>query len=374
MQPRLTVPRDTFTDAQITGLIRDDTSITVGRGMELLTRGLSVLDDLTDSLRDGNVQRDSLATLHGSCSFNISRQLSWGNAIVRPYVTISDGIDKARFNLGAYFTSTPQTQMDSNIPTFAVTGYDILHALNNLVGDSFAIQIGESYLAKVEDILVSQGYTQYVIEPTRWGTTAPSPKAWPMDEQTTWLAIVNDLLKAVGYAPIYSDWDGRVVCQQNLSPYERTPEWDYDRGEYTGQLFPGGSITHDYFATPNRWVGIQGNVTDAATVITEGSGKYTYINQNDGETSVTQRGLTVTKVMTLTVADQAALESAVLAQVAIDRVVGSTIDISTSVNPLHWHNDIVSVETRELGTVKAHVTRWSMDIVTGVMQHSWAVL
>lgn len=374
MQPKLAVPRDTFTEAQITGLIRDDTSITIGNGMELIKRDLTVLDDVSEWLRGGSVSRDSLATLHGSMTFDISRQLSWGSAIVRPYMTISNGSIKARFNLGAYFTSTPATKMDANISTFDVTGYDILNGLNSLVGDSFAIQAGESYLAKVEDILLSQGYTKYTIEPTRYGTTAPSPKAWPMDTQTSWLIIVNELLKAVGYAPIYSDWDGRLVCQQHVEPRDRIAEWTYDRGQYTGQLVPGGTITHDYFNTPNRWVGIQGNVTDATTVITEGSGKFTYINQSDGETSVQQRGQTITKVLSFTAADQSALVAAVMAQVAIDRVVGSTIDIDTSANPLHWHNDIVKVETREFGIVNTQVTRWSMDIVTGKMQHSWAVL
>lgn len=374
MQPRITPVRSTFTATQIDALIKTDDGITFGMGMELLDRDLNIIADISDSLRECTVTRDSTAVLHGSCDFSLSQKLSWGRAVVRPYATISNGTIKARFDQGAYFTSTPATVTDSSPTTYAVQGVDILNSLNTLVGDSYALNVGDSYLTAVENILLNQGYTQYTIDPARQDTLAPSAKGWPIDESTTWLTIVNELLAAVGYRSIYSDWYGRLICEALVDVMSAAPEWTYDRGQYTSQMVPGQIITHDYFATPNRWVGIQGSNSDTAAVPVEGAGVFTYVNNNDGETSVVERDQVITRVLTITAADQAALVAAVMSAVSTDKIVGTIIEAQTSGNPLHWHLDVVSVETLELGVVRMRDTRWSMNLLTGAMQHSWAKL
>jgi hypothetical protein len=373
MQPRVTEIRNTLTAAQVEALIKTDASITIGFGMELLDRDLNVLSDVSDSLRECSTSRDNTVSIHGTCSFDIATPLPWGRAIVRPFTTIDNGTVKARFNQGAYFTSTPATKTDRLPRTYSVQGYDILTALNTLVGDSYAIGLGENYLTAVESILLANGYTQYSIDPIRAATTAPAAKGWPLDENTTWLQIVNELLKAVGYRPIYSDWHGRLICESLVNTPDMPPEWYYTRGQFDGQLVPESDIVHDFFATPNRWVGING-ATNTTTSPTEGNGKYTYINANQGETSVNERGQTITKVMTVEAADQAALVAAVMAEVAKDKNVGTTMEARTSSNPLHWHEDVVSVDTLELGITRMQQVRWSLNLRTGEMAHGWAVV
>lgn len=372
MQPRITPVRSGLTVEQVESLIRDDPGITIGRGMELLDRDLNVLDVVTPHLRECSVTRDNTATLHGTAKFTIASKLEWGRAVVRPFITITNGVQTARFNQGAYFTNTPAIKTDRIPATYTVDGYDILNGLNTLVGDSYAINVGESYLTKVEDILLAQGYTQFVIDPARSATTAPAAKGWPLDESTTWLQIVNELLSAVGYRAVYSDWDGKLICQAIVDIPTVAPEWYYTRGEFDGQMIPESDIVHDYFATPNRWVGIQGNA-NATTAPVEGNGVFTYVNENQGETSVSARDQVITRVMTITAADQSALVAAVMAEVSKDRNVATTMAAQTSANPLHWHMDVVSVETVELGIVKMQQVNWTMDLRTGNMAHNWAV-
>lgn len=373
MQPRVTEIRETLTAAQVEALIKTDPAIVVGRGMELLDRHLNVLDDLTPYLRDCTTSRDNLATLHGHASFTLATRLAWGKAVVRPYITISNGLITARFNQGAYTTNTPQHVTDSMPTTYSVEGYDILNALNRLVADSYSVTPGQTYLDAIEAILTNQGYSQYVIDPVRINTVVTAPLSWPIDDQTTWLMIVNKLLHSIGYKKIYSDWHGRLVCEAMTDVVARAPEWVYDRGLYTGQMAPGQVITHDYFDTPNRWVGIQGNVTDTGVTLTEGDGIFTYDNLTNGETSQEARDQVIPRVINVSAVDQAALVSAVMAQVAADSVVSTTMEAQTSVNPLHWHQDVISVDTLEFGTVKMQVGRWSMDLKTGRMSHSWAL-
>lgn len=376
MRPVIDDTRSTLTEAQVIDLIKSDASIEIGRGMELVNRRLEVLDDVSADLRDCTITHDNSATLHSSAQFAIAQRLAWGSSLVRPYVTISNGSLKARFNMGVYFTEAPENEEDRTPATYAVGGYDILKGLNNLVGDSYAVRIGDSYLDAVESIFLNQGYTQYVIDPTRRATLAPAPKAWPIDENTTWLMIVNELLKAVGYKGVYSDWDGRLVCEEFIEPRDRSVEWSYDKGLYTGQLVPGTKVRHDYFITPNRWVGIRNSTQDTTGTVslTEGNGVFTYRNESSGEASIDARGFEQTKVIRVDVADQPALESAVMAEVARDMVIGMNIDASTSCNPLHWHDDVVRVETSTIGIIKVRQSTWSMNLTKGAMSHGWSVL
>lgn len=376
MQPLVNSARTGLTEAQVYALVKTDPAVKIGRGMELVTRNLDVLSDISSDLRECSVSRNNYDTLHGHAQFTLAGKLQWGQAIVRPYMTITNGTITARFNLGAYFTSTPDNVEDQLPATFNVEGYDMLNALNTLVGDSYAINIGDSYLTKIEDILTAQGYTQYAIDPSRRDTVATSARAWPINETTTWLTIVNDLLTAIGYRGIYSDWNGRLICESYLSPAQRSIEWVYDRGLYTSQLVPGTTIVHDYFAAPNRWVGIRSSTQDTTGTATlvEGNGIYTFINATDGETSVEARQQTITKVISVDVADQAALVAAVQSEVARDKAINTTLTANTSANPLHWHFDILSVETTSMGVLKVQETEWSLNLVDGRMSHSWAVI
>ena len=374
MQPLLAGTRATLTEAQVIALIKTDPGMRVGAGMDLLDRDLNVLADLSANVGGGEVGRSNYATLHGNCSVSLSTQLAWGSAIIRPYLLIeSDNLSLTRFNLGAYFTNTPDTVTGVDPTTYSVTGYDILDALNTSVGDSYALSAGTDYLTAIENILLNQGYTRYTIDPVRSGTTLPSDKGWPMADNVTWLSIVNDLLAAIGYRGIYSDWDGQLVCEPYTSPEERAEEWTYDDGEYTSQLGPQQTIAHDFYAAPNKWVGVRSNVIEGSSP-TEGDGIFTYQNDYDGETSVEARNRVIPVRYDFDVADQAALEAAVMRQVISDKKIATTIDADTTPNPLHWHFDILSISTSDIGTVKVQESEWKLSLTGGQMTHKWAVI
>lgn len=374
MQPLLIGPRATLTEQAIIELIQRDSGIRVGGGLELIDRGLNVLANLSNNLEGGEVSRTSYATIHGSCTLAINTQLSWGSAIVRPYILIeSDKHPQTRFNLGAYFTNTPEHVTGVDPVTYAVTGYDILDALDNPVGDSFALAAGTSYLAAVENILESQGYSKFSIDPLRADTTLPNARGWPMSDNVTWLIIINDLLSAIGYRGVYSDWDGFIVCEPYSPPEDRAVEWVYDDGMYTSQLGPQQTVAHDYYKTPNTWIGVRSNIAEGESP-TEGNGIFTYQNLYTGETSVESRQRVVAKRLDIEAADQAALEAAVKRQASADMSVGTYITAETTPNPLHWHFDVVGVATRELGSLRVLCTEWRLPLTGGMMTHNWAVI
>jgi hypothetical protein len=253
MQPSTAAPRGAYTDAQITALIRDTSDVEIAAGLELIDMTLEVETDLTDWLHGGTVTRNSYANLHGAATLELSRELDWGRSVVRPYVTL-DGV---RFNLGAYFADVPSVQAGSDPVIYSISGHDILLALADRIGQAYAVQSGANVLDTIEQLLIQQGFVRYSIDQSASSFVMPSARVWPIDDNTTWLTVVNDLLAAVGYAGVWSDWDGRLRCEQYVSPLARASEWTYAGDGDTSQLSVERVIKRDLFDAPNRWIAVR---------------------------------------------------------------------------------------------------------------------
>jgi hypothetical protein len=375
MQAPTAPPRDGLTAAQVTALIVAAPGITVDFGADLIGMDLLAVDDLSDDLVGGGVERHGYNTLHGSASLAISRELDWGAAIVRLWMTISDGQVSARFNLGAYFTSTPARPMADSPPTFAVACYDILQILDDPVGDAYSVDAGAGYLAAVEDILVGRGVQGYLIDQAAAAKVLPNARTWAMTDTLTWLTIVNDLLSSIGYQGMWSDWDGKLRAQPYQTPSARTSEWTYTADPLLSIHGPDGDVAADFYSTPNRWVFYRSSQTDGAAPV-EGDGIYTFINSDTGKTSVAGRGgRVVSRVVGVDAADQASLVSRAQETIDADMQIGTTVTTPSGPNPLHWHFDRVSVDDPAIGPTAEYLsTDWTLALDTGDMSHVWRSL
>lgn len=376
MQPYVDLPRITKTSAQIVHLIRDAPDLTVSAGLELLDQNLGVLEDITDRLAGGQVQRQSYADLHGAATLAVEGELDWGSAIVRPYMVLTSAGVSARFNLGAYYTNTPVTELGSTPITFAVQGIDILDGLNTPVGEAYSIPSGASYLSTVESILIQEGFTQYVIDTSATNATLPTARAWVIDENTTWLKIVNDLLGSVGYQGIWSDWDGKLRAQPYVTPANRRPEWTYDVVQLTSMVTLQRSLERDFYKVPNRWVFVRSNNVDGTTPVL-GDGLYIATNQSAGPTSIEARGgRVITRVMAIDVADQTSLVAAAQISIDADLKLATKVRLGTSPNPLHWHFDVMTYDDPAVGppTQKALCTSWVLPLDGGNMNQEWTLI
>jgi hypothetical protein len=372
MQP---IARSGLTADQVTSIIRDAPAVQLSAGLELLDMSLNVLADISDDFGGGSVSRSSYDTLHGTASIIISRQLNWANAVIRPYVNLTDGVITARFNEGAYLTSTPVTETGETPITWAVDGYDILHVLNTFVGDAYAVATGTAYLAAAEQILIDQGIKAYTIDQTAAAKVLDAPRVWVLDTQTTWLNVVNDLLAAVGYRGVYSDWDGNLRMEPYVSPTDRSPEFVYDTGLTTSMLAPKATTTRDYFNAPNRWV-FYWSKDPATAPPVEGAGLYTFVNYDYGPTSVNARGRVITATpVQLDAVDQDSLIVQATSLIDADLRLKTTFSVSVFPNPLHWHFDRVLVGGSQLGPIMdVLVSKWtlSFDGVDGTQE--WQLL
>jgi hypothetical protein len=363
-------PRDGFTSSQVMTLIRDEPVIGRDIGLELLDMNLNVIEDISSDFKDGSVSRNSYATLHGNADIQISRELDWGVAIVRPYIKLVGDIE-ARFNLGAYFTNAPNKVVGEIPVTYEVECYDLLHALDTPTGDTYSVQTGRSYLEVIAEILTGQGFTKFIIDQTAASLTVPNTRIWPIGDNVTWLGIVNDLLNAVGYQGIWSDWNGYLRCEKYIRPIERASEFVYDRGIYTTML--GARVVNfDFFFAPNRWVAVRNNDVDGPTPV-EGNGMYTYTNEFDGPTSVQARGnRVITRLLSIDAADQQTLEERAQISIDADTRIVTKYQIETGLNPLHWHFDRITLDDPEIGpSIELISTSWTLPLRGYSMAHEW---
>lgn len=374
MQPLVVPVRDHLTADQVEDLIRVTPTVGFAAGCELLDGlSLGVLEDITADFLGGSVGRGLYNTLHGSASLTIARELPWSSAIVRPYLTMTDGTITARFNQGAYYTQQPKKALGRFPVKYSVACYDILSVLNDLVGDAYAVDEGASYLAAVETILMSRGVQRYSIDQSAAGSVLPTFKSWPMDDKTTWLHIVNDLLGQIGYRGIYSDWDGLLIVEPYLSPRLRGPEWVYDAGPFTS-LIRDMALDRDFYQAPNRWRAFRSNATDEDPPVL-GDGIYEYVNEHVGDTSVDARGRTITKVFGIEAADQAALEAAAQITIDADMTIPTKVPASVFPVPLHWHADVIYLDNPEAGVpTTAQVTSWTLPLNGSAATHEWTLL
>jgi hypothetical protein len=377
MQPPITADRGLTDPDDVEDLIQNAPAVVVSGGLEIVDLGLNVIEDISGDLKGGSITRNSYAVLHASATLAITRELAWGADLVRPYYVISDGARTARFNLGVYHVNTPTWPLHENPPTFDVTGYDMLLRLAQPVGDAYSIAKGANYLAEIENILTSRGYTRYIIDQERAGTVSPSARAWVFDEQITWLTILNDLLAAIGYQGAYQDWDGQIRCEPYVLPIEREAEWTYSDNQYTTMLGTEREIVYDFFDAPNRWVYYRTNLAEGEAPV-EGNGIYTYENTSVGDTSVTARnGLVITRMVGVDVADQAALIAQANIGIQADQHIPTLINIKTAVNPLHWHFDRLFLKDgTKIPASDVQCTEWTIQLPPSLemMDQRWTIL
>lgn len=382
MQPPTDGPRAGFTIPEVQYLIENTASFDTDFGVELIDMDLNILGDVSDYFSAGTIARQNFANIHSIATLSMDQALDWGNTIVRPYMTMTGPVSSVattlttmRFYQGAYFVDSPEEDMAQVPSTFDVTGYDILSILDDSIGDDYSIDKGEGYLTRVEAILQGVGVTRYVIDQDATASVLTSPKVYTLDEDPTWLQVVNDLLAGVGYQGIWTDQNGVFHCGVYRTPTDRAPEWLLTADVSNTLLTQRRKRSRDYYAAPNRWVFYQSNLTETQPV--DGNGRYEYTNETVGETSVEARGgRTITKPpVGVDVADHAALLAYAQRVIDADMQIPTKISQETAPFPLAWHMDKYAVSDPTLGAaINVLGMSWTLNLDGSDMQQEWSVI
>lgn len=345
MQELTAPPRDAYTADQITALITAP-DIAIQQGVDLLDSSDLFVADLSSYLQGGTVSRDCYATVHGSCSLSLTKQLNWGSDRVLPWMIMTSphvpGV-AARFNQGVFIATSPDHPYGDSDPLYAVTGYDKLYLLDQPVGDSVMFGAGNNVLSTVAQLINIYAFTDKItLDGTSSGAVLASDMIWPLDQANpvTYLNIINALLATINYRGLWVDQDGYFRSEPYIDPGSQSPEWLLNVQDAKTNLVNQDRVqTQDTWGVPNWWRFIQ-NGLDIAPV--EGTGQYTYVNTSVGPTSYANRGYYVKKLEFLDAVDQANLQAQATATINADTNVAETWQFNTGPLPLAGHFDIAT--------------------------------
>lgn len=347
-----------LTDVEVALLHADN--VEVSAGLEVLRPDLTVREDISDDLVGGTVTRGLLNTIHGTCSLSITRELVWGNDLVRPTMTLTAGDLSARFPLGVYCLTTPERRFGEEPMTFEVQGQDRLYWLNRPTGRDWFANAGVTYRQALLDTFVAAGVTGVLIEGAAANSVLPKLKSWPRvrdnqsdpDQTTTsvtWLRVVNDLLQAINFRAVWCDENGLYRCEAYRAPKDQPVRFTFSDRDIVGPdarmlqtiLGEDRRVIADVWGVPNKWVAIANNPPDGV-VPTEANGLI-QVRENlyDGPTAQINRSPAEWVAdLSYDAADATALAGLIDRRVASDLAVTTRYEVTVGPFPAAGHADV----------------------------------
>lgn len=353
-------------DPEIVRALLTGDEVEIEAGLELVDSAGRVLEDLSEDLVGGEVVRDNRAVVHGSASLSLSRRLVWGRDRVRPFMRLSNDAVSARFNLGVYVMTTPETVHGEDPETYEVECFDLLHLLQDGPGDTYVLEPPSSgppltYIDAVNQVLTDSGVGAPVrLDGTLQSTPIVVPMVWALTEEpVSWLRIVNDLLAEINYRGLWASPEGVLRSAPYADPATRPEEWTFDTTDQEAVLLSEDrKITEDLFDAPNHWRFVRKGMT---TEPVEGDGVYTVVNDATGSSSIMELGRTRRKVVFLEAADQASLEAQGDRIVSEDRALSRVFEVEVDPLPIAGHFDVVRL-VDEGRFEKCQVTSWTLPL------------
>lgn len=347
MQPLLDSPRNGLSAAVVTGLLQSDPSVKVEYGCEWLNSGLALVEDITDFMLAGStISSNIYDTIHRSCSlvFSSDAPFDYATDFVKPYMVLSNPNtgDSARFNLGVYTLETPDFDLSVSPSSLTFSGLDLLHFLDQPVGDSFEMEVGSDPVQVAVDLIllaVPGAVVDYVLS----GEATTQVYSWPYgnQEEYSYLSIVNDLMALVGFLGVWVDWDGVFQLVPYVPPSLGSVEWTFDLEADDNIVAEDRTAAQSFFDVPNWWRFVIANL-DVSPV--EGSTMLTYIdNDPDNPGSFPNRGRYIKKTVSVDAASYDALVALATVTIAADLSPAETFTVKTSPFPLGWHRDLIAM-------------------------------
>lgn len=345
------------TTAEYIALLSAD-ALQVDYGAELLDSSGYVIDDFSDDLESGEIERDCLADgAQGTIRLAVARELDWSVVRVRPYVTITSEDYTARWNLGVYRMTQPMDSSEDDPPVYQADGQDELDLLGRPVGDTYVVAASVAHTTAVETAITTDAGAIAPVSVLPSTKVLAADMVWVLDtsDHATWLSVSNDLLEAINYLRLWTDRDGTYTSEPYASPSTAPIVWTFDIGD-TENVIVGESrrTEQDETDRTNWWRFIQ---ADIAGLPVEGAGYYTVDNSASGTK--------YKDVQTLDVLNQTELEAAGDAIVEKATQRKKYLEFPVSPLPILWHLDVVKIINADDSVHIGQVVGWRAPIPDG---------
>lgn len=266
------------------------------------------------------------------------------------------------FPLGIFILSTPTKEEVNGMIYREVEAYDGLIVLQeNKIFERVTAPIGQTYHSFILEMFEAAGVTKWNIEPSNKEIT--TALEWAIG--TDYLRIINDLLAALNYTPLWTDENGYYISSLYRSPSEEAPDITY-RADELSVIYNGMTEELDLFNVPNNWIVVLNDPEREPLV------SY-YRNENpESPTSYQNRGRWIVDYREVTdIADQEALDAYTQRIAFAASQVYGKVEFETAAMPIHGYSDVIELQNEALGiSGKYSETDWSLPLtVGGKMKH-----
>lgn len=328
-------------------------------------------DNISGNVRACTIEHGGFRNIHRIITIELDKELDWGRQRIKPYLTVEGAGWVDTLPLGVFCLTAPVRTGGLRPPQWSVNGFDKMYLIDQPLALPVSYPTGSPILANVRELLSLRGIQVDRISNDRASDVLSQVHSWGVEQNFTYLQVINDLLAMVGYRGLRLDPDGFPESGPHPSARSRNITWRYDAGSPTTTVYLSGrEHVDDYTDRPNRWVFWANNI-DADQPPIEGDGLYIVDNHTEGSSSQQARGgLVITRAEGIEAITQADLEANGQRLVDEDMMSSATVRLTTSINPYHDHQDILEVIDRDLGIAGTfEETVWSMDIFARTMTH-----
>ena len=294
-----------------------------------------------------------------SANFVYDERIDWLSDRIRPEMII-DGVSHA---LGIFLPATVEIHENETTKYVSIEAYDQCWIVQDTrCEERTVLEAGVNYITAVESLLVLAGIATITATPT--SATLQEQREWEIG--TSYIEIINELLKEINYNDLWFNADGIAV----LEPYRRPTAQNVDHqlrdDDIKSLLLPGIKRSTDIYAAPNVFVCVCDNPDKRSVLVARAE------NTNMGSPlSVTRRGRKITRFERLdNIANQEELQAYADRLVFESLYTGETVEITTGLLPGYGVRDIVALSYGDVQSICIEHS-WNMALTTGgEMSHS----
>ena len=298
--------------------------------------GVSQVSLLFDGDDDGVLTSTGTLTLD-----DLGQDVDWLNARCQPWANVN-GVE---WPIGVYIMSAPVEEHEATGKSWAVTLKDKLSILDeDLLAETYALDAGANIVEAVRQLIEDAGEFNHAISAD--ARVLSGPLTWP--PATSRLAIVQELLKMLNYAPLWVDGWGQYIGRPYVDPQNRPVEAVFEEGAGAIHL-PSFKVAKDLSSVPNRLIGVSSSSGGGLVVTAD----------NDDPTnkySIPSRNRVIATQEDFEAVDITALAALVVRRMRELMAPGSTVTFQHAVVPLRvgsvvgFVSDGVSIEGVVLST------------------------
>lgn len=295
-------------------------------------------------------------------------EANWLIDEIKPVLTI-DGVDHP---LGVLMPASVTPRTEKSMSTIRIEAYDRCWRVRDTKVESRVYFASNTpYLEAVVSLLAECGVATISKIDTDLALAGPRDDWEP---GTSYLKIVNELLKEINYKQLWFDKEGTAILEPASVPTAKNikhsftnkkPDPRNEKEVQSINVYPIISKTTDIYQKPNVFVVICSNPDKSGPMIAKAEN----INP-ESPLSISRRGRKITKVEKINnIPNQTALQQYADQRLSESMVTGEIVELQTALQPGFGVDDVSAVNFDDLNGICIE-REWTMQLEPGgVMTH-----